>query len=120
MASAGLDIGSLLASLGGGGAPGAPPPPDGGGGLGGIDPAALFGGGPQQAPPDQGGAQSIPDRLQQALDLIHSCFADETDAIDKDAMVKIMGSIQSLFAQEQKQKDQAMGGSNLQMMRRNR
>lgn len=70
--------------------------------------------------PPQGGQDEVPDLLQQALDAIHRAFAIETEPIDKAEMAKIMTAIQNLFAQEQKEKDQAMGGGNMKLLRRNR
>lgn len=104
MSAAAPDIAGLLASLGGG----ASPP-----GMGG--PSDV--GGSQDAA--QGEAQ-IPDLIQQAIDLIHQVFAMETDPIDKEQIAKWLAMGQSILSQEQKEKDQAMGGPGVRMIRRNR
>lgn len=96
MASSGVDIGSLLAGLGSGG--------------------GVAAGDGQ----DSSGSQSIPDLLQQALQLIQQAYQSETDPIDKASLGKIMSSIDALFAQEQKDHDKALGGSGGQLLRRNR
>ena len=84
--------------------------------------AQMGSAGPPQAPggPPQGGDDQVPGLLQQALDAIHRAFALETEPIDKAELAKIMTAIQNLFAQEQKEKDQAMGGTGMKLLRRNR
>lgn len=106
--SAGPDIGQLLAHLQGGGMMGGAP----GGMMGGPPPGGES--------PDTGGADKVPALLQQALDALHKAFALETEPIDKAEIAKILTSVQQLFAQEQKEKDQALGGSNMKLLRRNR
>ncbi len=111
MAAGGVDIGSLLAGLGAGGVGGAP----GGDLMGGM------GGPPQASPGDAGQDAGIPDLLKQALDLVTQAYQKETDPLDKEAIGKIMSLIDQVFAQEQKDKDQALGGaSTSRLMRRNR
>ena len=94
----------LLAALGGG--QGGPPPGMGGGQLG---------------PEDQAqGGDPVPDLLQQAIDALHQAFGAETEPIDKQAIAKALAAVQAILAQEQKEKDQAMGGSNMRILRRAR
>ena len=104
MSAQGPDIASLLAHMAGGGGP----------------PGMQAGPPPQEGPEQAGGEDQVPDLLKQALDLIHKAFAIETEPIDKQALAKILADIQTLFAQEQKEKDQAMGGSGMRLLRRNR
>src|SRR5689334_15456925 len=107
MAAAGPDIGSLLAALGGGGGGG--PVGPGGPGPGGPPPGGP-GGGPDDA--------SVSDLLGHALDLLMEAYGKEQDPIFKEKMGKAMSVLDQIFSEEQKQKDQAMGGSNLQLLRR--
>lgn len=108
MSAATPDIGSLLAALGGGQGG---PPPDMGGMMGGS----------QLGPEDQAqGGDPVPDLLQQAIDALHQAFAAETEPIDKEMIAKALTSVQQILAQEQKEKDQAMGGPGVRMIRRNR
>ena len=108
MASGGPDIGALLAGLGAGGGvgagPGGPPPGPAGPGPGGP------GGGPDDTHPS--------DLLGHALDLLMEAYGKEQDPIFKEKMGKAMSVLDQIFSEEQKQKDQAMGGQNLQLLRR--
>lgn len=93
MSAAAPDIGSLLAMLGGGG---------------------------QGAPPQEQDTQDVPSLLQQAIDSLHAAFAAEDEPIDKQAIAKALAAVQAILAQEQKEKDQAMGGPGVRLLRRAR
>lgn len=76
---------------------------------------------PQQEQPEpSGGKDQVPALLKMALAAIRRATDLETEPIDKAELEKISTLIQQLFAQEQKEKDQAMGGSNMKLLRRNR
>lgn len=102
MSASAPGIADLLASLSGGVAGGAPP---------GMAPEA------QGEPSSE---DSIPDLLQQAVDLIQQAFGLETDPMDKQDIAKALMAVQAILANEQKERDQAMGGGNMRILRRNR
>ena len=98
--SSGMDIGALMAQMGGGG--GAPQGP------------------PQGAPQDEGAGDTVPSLLQQAIDALHKAFGAETEPIDKEMISKALLAVQAILANEQKEKNQALGGSGARMLGRNR
>ena len=99
--SSGMDIGALMAQMGGGG--GAPQ------------------GAPQGPPPqDEGAGDTVPSLLQQAIDALHKAFGAETEPIDKEMISKALLAVQAILANEQKEKNQALGGSGARMLGRNR
>lgn len=70
---------------------------------------------------DQGqGPDPVPDLLKQAIDALHQAFAAETEPIDKQAIAKALTAVQAILATEQKEKDQALGGGNMRILRRGR
>ncbi len=101
MASGGPDIAALLSGLGAGGAAGP-------GGPGGPPPS-----------PDQDTAD-VSSLLQDAIDALHKAFGAETEPIDKQMIAKALQAVQDILANEQKEKDQAMGGSGNRILRRAR
>lgn len=101
MASGGPDIAALLSGLGAGGGPPGP-------------------GGPTGGPPPQQQQDAVPDLLKQAIDALHQAFAAETEPIDKQMIAAALKAVQDILAQEQKEKDSAMGGTGMRLLRRNR
>ncbi len=102
MAAGGPDIAALLSGLGAGNADGPGPP------MGGPPPS-----------PDQDTAD-VSSLLQDAIDALHKAFGAETEPIDKQMIAKALQAVQDILANEQKEKDQAMGGSGVRILRRNR
>ena len=106
MSAATPDISSILSMLqnpGGGGAP---------------DP--TMGGPMGAAPPNGGGQDAVPALLQQAIDALHQAFSAETEPIDREMIGKALLAVQQILAQEQKDKDAALGGTGHRLLRRNR
>lgn len=85
----------------------------------GAGPPGMMGG-----PDVQGGPEpqqdAVPALLRQAIDALHRAFAAETEPIDREMIGKAMLLVQQIFAQEQKEKDQVLGGPGVRAMRRNR
>lgn len=108
MAAGAPDLGALLAGLGagggqGGGMPQGPPP------------------GPPQAQPDQPdpqGAGDPLDLLRQIVDMCHQYIQVEPDDVDKAEGAKLLMAAQKLLAKDQQDRDQAMGGGNMRLIRK--
>lgn len=80
-----------------------------------------MGGPPQGGDQDAGQDAGIPDLLKQALDAVTQAYQKETDPLDKEMLGKIMSMIDQVFAQEQKDKDSALGSATTsRLLRRNR
>ena len=104
MAAGAPDIGSLLAQImggGGGPAPGGPP--------------GMAPGGPPQ---DGGGQEDAIQILRQIVDLCQQYLQVEPDEEDKLDGAKMLQFAQKLLAKDQQDRDSALGGSNVRMIRK--
>ena len=83
--------------------------------LGGMAPGSPMGPPPEGAPPETSDPSSI---LRQMLDLSKTYMDAEQDDEDKAAIASIMAKIQTLFAKQQREQDQALGVSGPQKFMR--
>lgn len=74
--------------------------------------------GPPTDQPDQAGTGDPLEILQSMVDAAQQYIGVEPDHEDKAVMTKILALVQGLFAKDQKDRDQAMGGGNMRLIRK--